>query len=237
MTESNVLLGIRQESVTEWAHTIQAVAFDMDGLMVNTELLYTEVGEEILSRRGKKFTSELKNKMMGLPGQQAFHVMIEHEGLDDSIETLAMESDEVFAELLPKKLRVLPGLLDLLQHLDDRGLPRCVATSSSRHFAGEVLSIIQLETRFDFVVTAQDVPQGKPHPDIYLEAARRMNVSAERMLVLEDSHFGSRAGIAAGACTVAVPGEHSADHDFSGVHAIAYTLADPLIATTIASGD
>ncbi len=215
--------------MADWAHTIKAVAFDMDGLMVNTEELYTEVSQQMLARRGRTFTTELKNQMMGLPGQQAFEVMIEAEQLTDSVDELAAETAQLFADLLPGKLAVLPGLVPLLDHLDHRQVPRCVATSSTRDFAQLVLGQVRLLQRVDFVVTAEDVPRGKPHPDIYLAAAEQMSVEAPQVLVLEDSHHGSRAAISAGACTVAVPGEHSADHDFSGVHLIADTLADDRI--------
>lgn len=225
----------RQEKVNRWAHPIRAVAFDMDGLMVNTEDLYTEVGALLLSRRGRTFTPALKKKMMGLPGQQAFALMIEHEQLDDSVATLATESDELFLDILPHRLEVLPGLLSLLDALDDRNLPRCVATSSPHHFAREVLGTVNLLARIDFVVTAEDVVHGKPYPDIYLEAARRMAVSSEQMLVLEDSHHGARAGVASGACTIAVPGSHSQDHDFLGVHFRANTLADPCFQSLLTS--
>jgi pseudouridine 5'-phosphatase len=212
--------------MTTWAHPIRAVAFDMDGLMVNTEELYSEVGDILLQRRGRQFTLQLKSAMMGLPGPQAFAVMIEREGLSDTAEVLALESDEIFIDLLPAKLRTLPGLEALLEQLDARALPRCIATSSPHHFARRVLEIIDMRHRFDFVITAQDVARGKPSPDIYLEAARRMGIAPQHMLVLEDSHHGSRAGLAAGACTVAVPGAHSHDHDFAGVHYRATSLSD-----------
>ena len=216
--------------MTVWAHAIRAVAFDMDGLMVNTEELYSEVGEILLSRRGRRFSLELKAAMMGLPGPQAFGVMIEREGLSDTHTTLALESDEIFVDLLPSKLQILPGLEDLLARLDSLRLPRCIATSSPHHFVRSVLEIVELNDRFDFVITAQDVQRGKPAADIYLEAARRMDVLPQHMLVLEDSHHGTRAGLAAGACTVAVPGMHSLEHDFSGVAMRAEGLMDPRIA-------
>ncbi len=215
--------------MTTWAHAIQGVAFDMDGLMVNTEELYSEVGEILLSRRGRQFTRELKAAMMGLPGPKAFAVMIDREGLSDTAAVLAAESDEIFIDLLPLKLRTLPGLEGLLEELDTRRLPRCIATSSPHHFVRQVLELIDLGERFDFVVTAEDVQHGKPAPDIYLAAAQRMGIAPHEMLVLEDSHHGSRAGLAAGACTVAVPGEHSRDHDFSGVCFSADSLADQAI--------
>jgi HAD superfamily hydrolase (TIGR01509 family) len=117
----------------------------------------------------------------------------------------------------------------LLDYLDQRQIPSCVATSSSHGFARQVLELVGIRQRFQFVVTAEDVLQGKPFPDIYLEAAHRLNVQPWEMLVLEDSHHGSCAGVAAGACTIAVPGDHSSDHDFSRVHYRANSLADPRI--------
>jgi HAD superfamily hydrolase (TIGR01509 family) len=212
-----------------WPHTIRAVAFDMDGLMVNTEELYFEVGQTILRRRGREFTDPLRRGMMGLPGPQAFALMIEFENLADTVETLARESDEVFAGMLPDRLRPLTGLLELLDTLESMGLPRCVATSSPLSFAKVVLEGVQVLNRVDFVITAEHVAKGKPHPDIYLGAAQKLAVHPHEVLVLEDSHHGSRAGIASGACTVAVPGDHSRDHDFSGVHFVADSLADERI--------
>lgn len=211
---------------TSWAHPLAAVAFDLDGLLVNTEELYSDVGHALLKRRGKQFTRSLKNAMTGLPGPQAFALMIEQAELSDSVEALSAESAVIFAEILPARVRALTGVIELLEFLDAQRLPRCVATSSSRRFAHEVLQLVGLAARVDFVITAEDVQHGKPAPDIYLSAAARMQVMPSSMLVLEDSHHGSRAGIASGACTVAVPGPHSEDHDFSGVHYRAQTLAD-----------
>ena len=219
--------------MTLWAAPIRAVAFDMDGLMVNTEELYTEVGAALLDRRGRAFSANLKRSMMGLPSLDALGVMIELEGLDDLADALLRESEELFEQLLPDRIGTLPGLEPLLDQLDRRALPRCVATSSNRALAGRILNLVDLSDRFDCVVTADCVARGKPAPDIYLEAARRMGIAPENMLVLEDSQNGARAGVAAGACTIAVPGEHSHDHDFSGVCYRAASLADPIIATLI----
>lgn len=213
-----------------WAQPIRAVAFDMDGLLVNTEELYTQVGSTLLERRGRSFSQELKDAMTGLPGPQAFTVMIEREGLSsDTIETLELESRELFAEILPKHLALLDGVEWLLEHLDRLTLPKCVATSSSREFAQSVLSQAGIFDRFDFVLTAEEVGRGKPHPDIYIAAADRMSVVPEQMMVLEDSHHGCRAGVTSGACTIAVPGPHSIGHDFTGAIWRATSLRDPAI--------
>jgi HAD superfamily hydrolase (TIGR01509 family) len=215
--------------VPAWAHSIQAVAFDMDGLLVNTEEVYTQVGEILMKRRGREFTRKLKNDITGLPGPTAFALMIERESLSDSVEQLASESKQIFGEILPSQLRLLTGVLELLDRLDRDGRPKCVATSSTHEFSRIVLGQTGILERFQFVITASDVEHGKPHPDIYQAAAQRMGVEPRQMMVLEDSHHGCRAGITSGACTVAVPGPHSVDHDFRGVHFQAESLLDPRI--------
>ena len=196
-----------------WPHPIRAVAFDMDGLLVNTEELYTQVGTQILQRRGRKFSSQLKNAMTGLPGPQAFALMIERENLTDSVDVLEAESQAIFESILPTQLRLLAGVSELLDHLDQYAVPRCVATSSSARFARTVLTQVGVRERFAFVVTAEDVPRGKPHPDIYQQAAERLGVSPPEMLVLEDSHQVARRDLPA-ALYDRRPGPHSLDHDF-----------------------
>lgn len=212
-----------------------AVAFDMDGTMFNTEDLYDEVGELLLQRRGHEFDRQLKLEMMGLPGPIAFQIMIDRHGLNDSVETLQSECREIFQGLLPGRIATMPGLLELLDQLEVRGVPKCVATSSHRQFAETALGMFDLMPRFQFILTADDVPQGKPHPDIYLEAARRMGVSPAQMLVLEDSETGSRAAAAAGAWTVAVPTEHSQHVDFAHAQRVVASLEDPWIQSLFAT--
>ena len=97
---------------------IQAVAFDMDGLMFNTEDLYDQVGQILLERRGLQFSHELKMMMMGRPGTTAFDIMIAECNLDDSAAALQEESDQIFQDLLPAGIKTMPGLVKLLDHLE-----------------------------------------------------------------------------------------------------------------------
>jgi len=208
---------------------LRAVAFDLDGLLVNTEILYFEVGDEILRRRGHRFGHELRAKMMGLPGRVAFGVMIEHHKLTDSVERLQAESTEIFAEILEARLQPMPGALELLDALEQAAIPKCIATSSGRAFLDKVLARLELAERFSFFLTSESISQGKPHPEIYHSAAANFNVPPAEMMVLEDSQHGCRAAVTAGAFTVAVPGDHSDQHDFSGAALVADSLADERI--------
>jgi len=205
---------------------LHAVAFDMDGLMFNSEDVYTEVGRELLRRRGAEFTKDLKDAIMGLTARHSFEVMIEHCSLDDTPEQLIPESEEIFVSLLDAHLAPMPGLLDLLAALERAGIPKAVATSTGRRLTTAVLSRFDLEKRFDFVLTSENITRGKPDPEVYLLAAERFGVSPREMLVLEDSHFGSRAAATAGAFVVAVPNEHTDGHDFGMANLVVESLED-----------
>lgn len=212
---------------------IDAVVFDLDGLLVNTEDLYQHVGGELLRRRGRTFDGDLLDAMMGRPESVALATMIEWHGLDDTVAGLSAETREIFVDLLDTRLVAMPGAVALVERLVAEGIPRGVATSSGPDFARDVLVRVGLFEHFAFVLTSADVVRGKPDPEMYLAAAGRLGVRPARMLVLEDSQAGCRAAVAAGAVVVAVPGGHSRRHDFSGAVFVAESLADPRIAALL----
>ena len=203
--------------------------------MFNTEDLYDIVGGQVLQRRGHEFTPELKQKMMGLPGKVAFQVMRDECGLTDSIEQLKLESEQLFAEILPERIEKMPGLDRVLKAIEAAGLPKAVATSSHRSFANRALEMFDLGPRFEFVLTADDVERGKPHPDIYLKACQQLQVATQQTLVFEDSLTGSRAAAAAGTYLVAVPTHHSAHLDYSHANFLSERLDDPFVLNIIES--
>lgn len=215
---------------------IAAVVFDLDGLLVNTEDLYQDVGTELLRRRGRTFDGDLLDAMMGRPQAVALATMIDWHGLDDTVDMLAAETKEVFQSLLASRLEPMPGAVTLVNRLSERNLPRGVATSSGPEFAHDVLTRVGLLDRFGFVLTAADVSHGKPDPEVYLLAASRAGVPPEQMLVFEDSATGCAAAVAAGAIVVAVPGGHSRRHAFPGARLVANSLEDPRVADLLANG-
>ena len=215
--------------MSQSVHRFKAVVFDLDGLMFNTEDIYLQVGSEILRRRNKTFTPELVDAMMGLRPAQAIARMIEWHDLSDTVAQIEIESRAIFTPLLDTQLEPMPGLISLLDAIESAEIPKAIATSSSRRFAEEVLGRFALIERFAFVLSAEDVDHGKPDPEIYQLAAKRFGVATRSMLVLEDSQTGLTAAVASGACAVAVPGAHSARHDFSKAEWIASGLNDPQI--------
>ncbi|MCA8998365.1 MAG: HAD family phosphatase [Planctomycetaceae bacterium] len=208
---------------------IKAVTFDLDGVIVNTEDIFHLTGTELLRRRGKTPTKELFHAMMGRRAHESFQNMIDLMELTESIDELAAESGEIFDSFLNEHLDMMPGFLDLLAIIDEKQLPRAVATSSDRAYVHRILGKFDLLDRFDFFLTAEDVTHGKPNPEIYLKAAEKLGVQASEMLVFEDSENGTRAAAAAGAHIISVPHQHSAHHDFSVAKAIAVGLHDPVI--------
>ncbi|WP_437229849.1 HAD family hydrolase [Planctomicrobium sp. SH661] len=208
---------------------IQAVAFDLDGLMINTEEVFHLTGTELLRRRGKIATRELFHAMMGRRTREAFQAMIDMMSLTDSIDDLSAESEIIFEEFLEVHLTTMPGLYELLDAIEASGVPKAVATSSNRVYLTRMLKRFDLLDRFDDLLSGDDISHGKPHPEIYLTAASKLGVDPAHMLVMEDSENGTRAAVAAGAYVVSVPHDHSRHHDFRGAQGVATALNDPII--------
>jgi HAD superfamily hydrolase (TIGR01509 family) len=206
---------------------MKAVVFDMDGLIFNTEDVYTLVGKELLRRRACEFTPELKNQMMGLTPQSSFEIMIRRCNLTDTWRELAAESNILFVSILDEHLAPMPGLIELLDALEAADMPKAIATSSVRALLDACLMRFDMHRRFRFFLTAEDVTRGKPNPEIYLTAADRFGCKPGELLVLEDSQNGCKAAADAGAFTVAVPAEHSRTHDFSSASLVVESLSDP----------
>ena len=216
---------------------LAAVVFDLDGLIVNSEDVYEQANMEVLRRRGKQYDAELRVQMMGRPTAESLRRMIDWHALEDTVELLDAERSLLRDKLLETSLEPMPGFVELLEGLEAAGLPMAIATSSHRSYAANVLGRLGWHNRFAFVLTAEDVVHGKPAPDVYQLAAARLELKPPETMVLEDSENGCRAGIAAGAFTVAVPNRHTCEHDFAGVAFVADTLADPRIRQALALAD
>ncbi len=197
------------------ALNVAAVAFDMDGLMFDTEAVYDKAASTLLGRRGFKYTDKLRDEIMGRPPEYCFRRMVETYSLKESWRELGRENEEIFVELLKDGYATTPGLLELFDELDRRGIPRCVCTSSKRFVADEVLKKHDVRKRLDFVLTSEDVVNGKPNPEVYLKAAERFGVSPLSMLVLEDSAAGCAAATSAGSPCCMLRAYHNVRVDFS----------------------
>jgi len=182
----------------------RAVIFDMDGLMLDTEsisrLCWRKAGDDL----GYEITDEIFRGFVGRSGRDCSLMLRERWGAAFPCENMWARiehhwDEHVAANGIPHKT----GLMELLDFLDDRQIRKAVATSSKRDHARAKLGA--LVKRFDALATGDEVPRGKPAPDIFLLAAERLGVPAAACLVLEDSHAGIQGARAAGMFALMVP--------------------------------
>jgi pseudouridine-5'-monophosphatase len=186
---------------------VLAVVFDMDGVLLDTERLYTEATQQIVGRFGKTFDWSVKGNMIGRPAGDSARYLVDVLGLPISPEEYLREREVLFRTLMPTA-EAMPGARALTAALRARSVPVAVATSSAR-------PVYELKTThhrpwfagFDVVVTGDDprVARGKPAPDIYLLAAHELGVAPARCVAVEDAPAGVDAARAAGMRVVAVP--------------------------------
>jgi HAD superfamily hydrolase (TIGR01509 family) len=208
----------------------EAVVFDMDGLLLDTEVLAREALQLAGRELGLPLPDEVSRQMIGVPVDGTTRLLLAHFGNEAPIERLlGAASRHLHALIGAGNLRVKPGVGALLDALDRTGLPRAVATSSARAKALHHLNAAGLFDRFNAVLTRDDVARGKPHPDLYLAAAERLGLAPAHCLALEDSYNGVRAACAAGMPVVMVPDLLPATDEMRRVcHAVVDSLYDVL---------
>jgi HAD superfamily hydrolase (TIGR01509 family) len=190
------------------AAPIEAVVFDMDGVLVDTEHLWDEVREALTEEWGGRYTPEAQEAMMGMSSLEWSRYLHETVGLRESPEVI---NEEVVRRMLARyetDLPVVPGAVEAVRRLDAAGLRLGVASSSNRELIDAVLRRLGLTDLFAVTVSSEEVPRGKPAPDVYLEAARRLGVRPAQCVAVEDSASGIRAAHAAGMRVVAYPNRH-----------------------------
>lgn len=187
------------------------VLFDMDGLLLDTERLYTAATERVTRRHGREYSWELKQAVMGTVGSEATRIIIERLQLPMSVQEFEQEMHRSHLELFPDA-QLMPGAERLVGHLHRSGVPIAVATSSQPDYfrlkTGKHHT--ELFAKFHHVLCGgghPEVPRGKPHPGIFLVAAAKFPDAPppEKVLVFEDSPNGVEAALAAGMQVVMVP--------------------------------
>ncbi|MDQ8728594.1 HAD family phosphatase [Bradyrhizobium sp. LHD-71] len=183
----------------------QAVVFDMDGLLFDTEAIYREAMIATALRLGFEMSDQVFLAMVGLPPEASRAHLRDHYGHDFDVETFWIESANDFHKLSTGRQFLKAGVLELLAALDRSDLRRAIATSSRHLDVQRHLTAHDLQSRFHCVVAQGDYVLGKPNPDPFLKAAERLGVAPENCLALEDSFNGVRSAAAAGMMTVMVP--------------------------------
>ena len=186
---------------------IDAVVFDLDGVLLDSDQLWDEVREELARERGGRWHEHAQRDMMGMSSPGWSRYMHDVIGLHEPPEDIGAEVVRRMSERYRERLPLLPGAVEAVERLAARW-PLGLASSSNRPLIDLALEVSGLAPFFRATVSSEEVPRGKPAPDVFLEAARRLGVAPERTGVVEDSANGILAGRAAGMRVVAIPNPH-----------------------------
>jgi HAD superfamily hydrolase (TIGR01509 family) len=212
--------------------TIEAVVFDLDGVLLDSEQVWDDVRETLARERGAHWSDRAQADMMGMSSPEWSQYMHDVVGLRESPAEI---NDEVVRRMLDRYRHALPlidGAEDAVRRLAG-SFPLAIASSSNRALIDAVLDSSGLAGQFTVTVSSEEVPRGKPAPDVYLEASRRLGVGPARCAAIEDSSNGIRAADAAGLRVCAIPNAHYPPSQ--DALALADVVFDSLDALTVAT--
>ncbi|MCM2392798.1 HAD family hydrolase [Streptomyces albipurpureus] len=183
-----------------------SVIFDLDGTLVDSEPNYYEAGRRLLAEHGvSDFSWERHTDFIGIGTRETLETLREQYGLDSPVDTLLADKNRHYLELARASTEVYPEMQKFVELLHAEAVPMAVASGSSLAAIEAVLRGTGLDAFFDVIVSAEEVPRGKPEPDVFLEAARRLGAIPADCVVMEDAPPGAAAAYAAGMRCVAIP--------------------------------
>jgi HAD superfamily hydrolase (TIGR01509 family) len=183
---------------------VGAVVFDLDGLLIDSEQVWDGARQELARERGGRWTETASRDMMGMSSLEWSRYMHDVIGLSDPPEEISAEVVRRLERIYRDELPLFDGAVEAVERLAARW-PLGLASSSNRELIDLVLELSGLERFFRATVSSEEVRRGKPAPDVYLEAARRLGVSPERCAAIEDSENGILSAKAAGMRVLAIP--------------------------------
>jgi HAD superfamily hydrolase (TIGR01509 family) len=184
-----------------------AVVFDLDGLLLDTEQVWDEVREALTRERGGRWHDRAQADMMGMSSTEWSRYMHETLGLAEPPEELNRLVVDRMQERYRERLPLVAGAVEAVRRINGRW-PLGLASSSNRELIDLALELMGLADVLRATVSSEEVMRGKPAPDVYLEAARRLGVAPERVVAVEDSAAGIRSAKAAGMRVIAIPNRH-----------------------------
>jgi HAD superfamily hydrolase (TIGR01509 family) len=183
---------------------IEAVVFDLDGVLVDTEEIWDEARRRLIAERGGRWHERAQRDMMGMSSREWASYMHDELGLREPPEEISEAVVRRLEALYRERLPIIPGAVEAVRRIGARWPPG-VASSSNRPLIDLVLELSGLAPLFAATVSSEEVERGKPAPDVYLEAARRLGCDPARCAAIEDSENGIRSAAAAGMRVVAIP--------------------------------
>jgi HAD superfamily hydrolase (TIGR01509 family) len=186
---------------------IEAVVFDLDGLLLDSEQVWDEAREQLAKERGGRWHDEAQKDMMGMSSTEWSRYMHDRIGLPEPPEEINREVVERLAAIYREHLPAIPGAREAVERLAARW-PLGLASSSNRELIDLALELLGVKHLFAATVSSEEVARGKPAPDVYLEVARRLEVDPTDAAAVEDSSNGILAAKAAGMRVLAIPNRH-----------------------------
>jgi HAD superfamily hydrolase (TIGR01509 family) len=215
---------------------IDAVVFDLDGVVVDSEHVWDEVRETLARERGGRWHERAQADMMGMSSTEWARYMHDVIGLPAPPDEINEEVVRRMEARYEQELPLLAGAVDAVERLAGK-YRLAVASSSNRPLIDAVLSASGLAQLFEATVSSEEVPRGKPAPDVYLEAARRLGVEPARCAAVEDSGNGIRAAHAAGMRVVAIPNRrYPPPPDALALASVVLGSVEELTGDTVAAG-
>jgi HAD superfamily hydrolase (TIGR01509 family) len=184
--------------------TVEAVVFDLDGVIIDSEEVWEEVRRGYVAGYGKEFRPDSQTRMMGMSTGEWSRHLSDEVGVPRTPEQVAADVLGRMAERYRADLPLIPGSVDCVRRLGE-AFPLALASSSARILIDQVLETAGLAGAFRVTLSTEEVPRGKPSPDVYLEAAARLGVEPGACAAIEDSSNGLRSAAAAGCRVIAVP--------------------------------
>lgn len=195
---------------------IEAVIFDMDGLLLNTECLYIDESKKVVESMGHHIPDEIYLECVGTSHSMTRAILLEHLGSDFPLEEWEEKIHHRVVSCFENNgVEKMAGVESLLEALREMGIPMAVASSTRRKNVEGLLKMGGIREYFDYLVCGDEVKQSKPNPEIFLKAANALSVSPESCLVFEDSFMGIRAAYAAGMRPVMIPDLKNPDDEIS----------------------
>jgi HAD superfamily hydrolase (TIGR01509 family) len=180
------------------------VIFDLDGVLVDSEKVWNEARRQLVEERGGRWREEAQRAMMGMSSLEWSRYMHDRLGVPDQPAEISQEVVRRLAQLYRERLPVVPGAREAVEQLAARW-PLALASSSNRELIDLALDLLQVKDAFTATVSSEEVKRGKPAPDVYLEASRRLHVEPAEAAAVEDSNNGILAAKAAGMRVIAIP--------------------------------
>lgn len=193
---------------------MKAVIFDMDGVIINSEPLHFQLEKELLEELGGKFTKEIHKAFVGTTDYHMWKKLKEQFNLKPSVEEIIKMKKERFLKRIDE-IKITENFMDFMLLLYSKGFPMAIASSNNRKIVDVVVNKFGLDKYMKFIISGEEVQKGKPDPEIFLTAAKKLGVNPEECLVIEDAENGVKAAKAAGMKCIGLKNVDSGNQNLS----------------------